>query len=193
MGLVEARIKKRIRKENIRHAILSTIATAGILTVALAAPNVLQLLKYGSGARSQHTSRIKRSFNSLTSRGFIKYVSSDKKSHIELTTKGELLLIKLSSGSAKLKKPPKWDSRWRIVIFDIPEKRKLSRDNLRLMLSSLGFLKLQGSVWVYPYECEDLLNLIKTDARLQKEVVYIVAEEIENDHIWRKKFGLPVI
>ena len=192
MGLIEEKVKKRVRKENIRHAILSTIATAGVLMVALAAPNVLKLLKYGSGTHSQYTSRIRRSLENLAARGFVVFVGSGNKAQAELTAKGELLLIKLSSGSARLKKPQKWDNRWRVVIFDIPERRKLTRDNLRLMLSSLGFLKLQSSVWVYPYECEDLLNLIKTDSRLRGEVVYMVVEEIENDHIWRKKFGLPL-
>ena len=188
--MIDERVRKRVRKENIRRAILSTIATAGVLAVALTAPNVLKLLKYRSGARSQHVSRVTRSLLNLEARGFIKYTGSGASARVELTPKGELLMMRLSAGSATLRKPLKWDNRWRIVIFDIPEKRKLARDNLRLMLSTLGFLKLQSSVWVYPHECEDLLNLIKTDVRLQKEVVYIVAEEIENDHILRKKFCL---
>ena len=192
MGAIEDRIKKRVRKENIRHAILSTIATAGVFTVALAAPNVLKLLRYGPGVQSQYRSRIRRSLDRLADRGFVVYRKKGKDARVELTPKGEILLLKLTSGMAHLTKPAKWDRRWRIVIFDVPEKRKLGRDNLRLMLTTIGFRKLQASVWVYPYDCEDLLSLIRADSRLQREVMYIVAEEIENDRIWRQKFGLPL-
>ena len=190
MGAIEDRIKKRVRKENIRRAILSTIATAGLLTVALAAPNVLKLLKYGPGVQSQYRSRIRRSLDRLRDRGFVTYRKKGKDTRVELTQRGEILLMKLSSGSAHIKRPVKWDRRWRIVIFDIPERRKFARDNLRLMLTTIGFRKLQASVWVYPYECEDVLTLIRTDSRLQREVMYIVAEEIENDRKWRHTFGI---
>ena len=53
MGLIEEKVKKRVRKENIRHAILSPLP-AGVLMVALAAPNVLKLLKYGSVLTAIH-------------------------------------------------------------------------------------------------------------------------------------------
>lgn len=43
-----------------------------------------------------------------------------------------------------------WDGKWRILIFDIPEKLRRYRDFLRTELSSLGFYQLQKSVWVHP-------------------------------------------
>lgn len=192
MGVIEKRVKKRARKANIRGALLATIAVAGTLAVALAAPNTLKLLKYGPGVRSQYHSRIRRSLTRLAEEGYIAYSKGGRGARVELTPKGELLLIKLSSGTARLKRPSQWDGRWRIVTFDIPERRKRARDHLRLMLTSLGFRKWQSSVWIYPYDCEDVLVLIREDPYLQKEVAYIVAEEIENDHTWRRKFGLPL-
>lgn len=87
-------------------------------------------------------------------------------------------------------KPKKWDGKWRILIFDISEKRKRDRDKLRFILRSIGFFKLQNSVWVYPYDCEDLINLLKTDLHIGKAILYIVADKIEYDINLKKRFDL---
>ena len=190
MGQMEKRIQKRVRKENIRAAILGTIAVAGVLTVGIAAPNVLKLLKYAPGIRSQYSSRVRRSLDNLVLRGYVTRIGKGKDARVEVTQRGRVLLEKIAIGTAGVRKPKKWDGRWRVVIFDISEGRKSTRDMLRRTLLSIGFLKLQHSVWVYPYACEDLINLIRTDAHLRRDVVYMVVEEIENDFSWRKKFGL---
>lgn len=47
----------------------------------------------------------------------------------------------------------KWDEKWRLVIWDIPEKKKKVRDTLRFKLKYLGFTKLQDSVWFSKKNC----------------------------------------
>lgn len=60
----------------------------------------------------------------------------------------------------KIKRPKKWDKQWRIVIFDIPEKKRFFRDVLRSHLKTIGFRMLQQSVFVFPYPCEkELIQL----------------------------------
>jgi phenylacetic acid degradation operon negative regulatory protein len=44
----------------------------------------------------------------------------------------------------------RWDGRWRLVIFDVPESRRLTRDKLRKYLHRRGFGYLQNSVWITP-------------------------------------------
>lgn len=57
---------------------------------------------------------------------------------------------------------PKKDGIWKIVIFDIPEKKRYVRTVLRSKLESLGFKKWQNSIWISPYfiapEIESELN-----------------------------------
>ena len=43
-----------------------------------------------------------------------------------------------------------WDGRWRMVVFDIPNKRTTQRVKLRRYLKDQGFGCLQNSVWVTP-------------------------------------------
>jgi len=42
----------------------------------------------------------------------------------------------------------RWDGKWRMVIFDIPEKMKSHRDTLRYVLAGAGYQRLQDSVWI---------------------------------------------
>ena len=53
-----------------------------------------------------------------------------------------------------------------------------------------GFLCIQGSVWVYPYDCEDLVALLKADLHIGKDVLYTIVEKIENDAWIKKHFNL---
>jgi CRISPR-associated endonuclease Cas2 len=77
-----------------------------------------------------------------------------------------------------------------VIIFDIPETKRFDRDNIRQSLISIGFLRLQNSVWVYPYNCEDLINLLKTYTETEKNVIYMIVDQIENDEEIKKYFGL---
>lgn len=60
---------------------------------------------------------------------------------------------------AKLKfDKEKWDGKWRLVIWDIPEKRRAARDLLRAKLKELGFKHWQKSVWATKKNCTKLLR-----------------------------------
>lgn len=47
----------------------------------------------------------------------------------------------------------KWDGKWRVVVFDIPEKNRRVRQALRMGLRMLEFKPLQKSVWVSKVDC----------------------------------------
>ncbi|KKT75590.1 MAG: hypothetical protein UW71_C0001G0001, partial [Parcubacteria group bacterium GW2011_GWB1_44_7] len=55
---------------------------------------------------------------------------------------------------------------------------------------SVGFMKLQKSVWVYPYDCEDFVNLIKADFKIGKDLLYLIVDSIENDKFIKEYFQL---
>ncbi len=51
-------------------------------------------------------------------------------------------------------KQPTVDSKWNIIIFDIPEKFRSVRNVLRQKLQDLGFKKWQNSIWISPFVIE---------------------------------------
>jgi phenylacetic acid degradation operon negative regulatory protein len=44
----------------------------------------------------------------------------------------------------------RWDGRWRLILFDVPEARRSKRNKLRGYLRDRGFGYLQNSVWITP-------------------------------------------
>ncbi|MDO8492626.1 MAG: CRISPR-associated endonuclease Cas2 [bacterium] len=176
---------------NIERIILRTLAVSGMLAIVLLAPNALMLLKQLDKGKKRKknpkyliTSAVKR----LSEKKLINV--DDKNGKVSLSPKGQHLLALLGDGNLKHKKQKTWDQKWRMVIFDIPEKRKRSREQLRLLLNQIGFLRLQDSVWVYPYETSEMITLLKIDNFLRQEVLYLVVEQIENDQIIRGYFNL---
>ena len=84
----------------------------------------------------------------------------------------------------------KWDFRWRIVSYDIPEQDKKLRDMVRRILARTGFKKLHHSLWIFPHECRELISLIKEETGLKKYLLYAVVDKIENEEHLKKLFSL---
>jgi phenylacetic acid degradation operon negative regulatory protein len=84
-----------------------------------------------------------------------------------------------------------WDGKWRIVMFDIPQKYERQRHLFRAKLKTLGFQMIQKSVFVIPYPCEQELSRVCHSLKLLDHVDVIVAETIgsKEDDI-KKLFGL---
>ncbi len=106
-----------------------------------------------------------------------------------LTKKGKMKALTYHFATMKISKG-KWDGRWRIVVFDIPEKIRNGRDALRAKLFSLGFHEFQKSVFVFPYECKDEVEFVVEFFGLRSFVRYGVLSEIDNDFYLRNIFHL---
>ena len=194
---VEEKVLQRAKRQNIQKAVLASIYLAAGLSLILMAPNAARLLKYVEkyiGPKPRLNRRISQAINRLRERGFIERVETDNGSALRLTAKGVELATSLEEEEKifEMQKPKKWDGKWRLVIFDIWERRRSVRDRLRTLLQRNGFVKVQNSVWVYPYDCEELFVFLRTKLRIGKGILYIVAEEIEHDEVLRKHFGLPL-
>jgi DNA-binding transcriptional regulator PaaX len=70
------------------------------------------------------------------------------------------------------------DGKLRIVLFDVPEKYKTSRDAFRRHLKAMGFKFVQDSVWVSSMPCEDLIKLTVGQHHLQKFVTVVVGKMV---------------
>jgi len=134
----------------------------------------------------RQTDSIRAARNRLVQKGLLTW--DNKK--LRITPKGEKELQGLSVPGFKLPKPRRWDGKWRVLIFDIPEQRKGLRDKLRRTLRIIGFARLQDSVWIYPYDCEDFVTLLKADFKIGKDLLYMIVDTLEYDTPLRKKFDL---
>lgn len=184
---MEKEVSRRTRNTRVQKAVLQTVAAAGMLSIALLAPNALQMLKIFEKSLSKKKRRsILASRERLLEHGLIEY----NKNFLRLTKKGEKKLAEIERREYKLPRPKRWDKKWRILIFDIPENKKGLRDKIRGTLVSIGFKWIQDSVWIYPYDCEDLVILLKADFQVGKELLYLIVEKIEHEEPLKEFFGL---
>jgi len=187
MGKLEERNRRRVKKGEIQKIILESVKLAGILSIGLVAPNVIGAMnKLGLISNKRQSEIVNSSASKLTKKGLLKFNGK----YYELTNEGKKKLRRLELEGYKFARPRKWDKKWRVIIFDIPEKKKKIRDQIRNLFVSAGFSRLQDSVWVYPYDCEDIIGLLKTDFGVGKDLLYMIVDEIENDKHLREEFEL---
>lgn len=109
---------------------------------------------------------------------------------LTLTIRGRTMLSELVEKTRASIEAREWDTKWRIAAFDIPEKFSTLRDRVRNTLKRAGFIKLQHSIWIFPHECDELMNLIQDEPGLSKYVLYGTLERIENEDQLKKAFKL---
>ncbi len=79
----------------------------------------------------------------------------------------------------EIRKP--WNKKWQMIIYDIPEEKKMIRKNLRNLLEDLGFKCLQRSVWLSPFTSRWIVNKITNIIDDPKHIFTFKAEFSRKD------------
>ncbi|MDP3763937.1 MAG: CRISPR-associated endonuclease Cas2 [bacterium] len=187
MGKLEEENRKRVRRGEIQKLILNSVKIAGVLSIGLVAPQVIGAMgKLGLIPNKRQEEIVRSSASKLVKKGLLIY----KDGRYELAQEGEKKLRQWELQEYKFNRPEKWDKKWRVIIFDIPEKKKKVRNQIRNLFILAGLSRLQDSVWVYPYDCEDIVGLLKTNLGVGGDLLYMIVDEIENDKHLREEFDL---
>lgn len=101
-------------------------------------------------------------------------LTSDKKLAYRLTDKGR---EKAVLASLKFEEQ-EWDGKWRLCIFDVPEKRRQARDLLRSKLKQWGFMRFQQSVWGTKKNCTKALRSFIKSVGIEDWVMVIESDNI---------------
>lgn len=160
---------------------LVLLATTGVFVALAVAPGLGAALKLIDPNPGKAMAKLERAMRRLVQDGDIE-VAPGKLKRYRLTTTGSRKLARLEFANYTLAKPKNiWDGKWRIVCFDIPETEQYIRKLFQRKLVELRFYRLQNSVFVYPYPCEELLELTHRAFELQKYIRTITAESIDNE------------
>ncbi|MBP9757740.1 MAG: CRISPR-associated endonuclease Cas2 [Candidatus Pacebacteria bacterium] len=190
---METDVRSARRKAYLQDAVLGVLAVSGVIAWAMIAPNTLQLLRWVGPNRSRFSERAKSAAGRLVAKGYARFEERDGKKYVRITPAGTLFLDRQMLQMQILKSGQvvkRWDGKWRMVVFDIPERRSGIRKRLRRLMIDIGFIRVQNSVWMYPYDCEDLVALIKAELRVGKDILYAIVDKVENDRWLRSKFRL---
>ena len=108
---------------------------------------------------------------------------------VSLTEKGRLRALNISFRNFYNRKE-KWDRKWRLVAFDIPDEVRKGRSALRYRLRLGGFYELQESLFLYPYDCEKEIKDFVELFKLEKYVRFGLLDYIDNEKDIKLKMGL---
>lgn len=115
---------------------------------------------------------------------------SDGHTYIMLSSKGKKRLKVALVSEISIQAQKKWDGKWRIVSFDIPREMRSRRYELLRELHRLGFEKVQQSMWVYPFPCEEEIKKITELLGIQDSIMLLEAKLDEiNDKYLQKHFA----
>lgn len=117
----------------------------------------------------------------LKKMGMIESFVENKETYYELTPRATKHIERIKYDDIKITKTKKWDKKWRIVIFDVPEDKKTGRDLFRRKIISMGFRQIQKSVYVYPFECTGEVLKVSSFLNLSRFVTIVIAEIVQGE------------
>lgn len=177
--------------------ILSLLGKGAILTGAFLAPKsaslLLPLVDESPDWREwkkYNISYLQRTLKRLEKQKQVKITEKDGQTILCLTKNGKRKILKYSLETLNIEKQKRWDRKWRLVLYDIPEKQKTISDIIRNTLKLWEFYQIQASVYIYPYPCASQIEFIREYYGLGDKIQYMVVEKIEHDQVFKEYFGL---
>lgn len=182
---------KKPRSEIVKD-IFYWLMVTGMISIAATSPYFIKnLLNQHRKWKKYPKKKIFDTFYNLKRQGFIKIQRHNHQIYISLTDEGKNKANWLQIDSLKINEPNKWDRKWRIVIFDIAQLKKIYREAFREKLKELGFYQLQKSNWIHPFDCRPEIELLKDFFGFtENELRLIVTADIGNDSKLKKIFKL---
>lgn len=153
---------------------------------------LINKIKNQSLSKKAAEKKVLRALKNLEKKEIIDLQEQNDKVIVYIKNKNHPKIIKYSIKSILefKKKSKKWDGKWFLVFFDVPETQRNKRNYLRKFLIQLGFYQYQKSVYLFPYECEKEVELIKKIVEGAKYMKYVIAEKIEDEPKAKTYFNL---
>lgn len=176
--------------------VLLTLALGSVVIVGATMPGLFKMIDSLARKRCSvnrySKKKIENSLVYLKKKKWLEIVSEKNgRVRVRLTNKGRKRLSEYSLDAIRIKKPKKWDGKWRVLMFDIPAYPKRynhAREALRNKIKDLGFFQIQKSVWAYPYDCEDEILFITEMFGVQTYVELLIVEKFLHEDSLVKNF-----
>ena len=174
--------------------LLMAIAIGGIAFVGALAPALFSIAE-GAGLRKKYSKKqLQNTFGLLKQRKLVEIIQEKNgKTKVILTNTGEKRVKEFCFEELRIQKARKWDKKWRVLVYDIPTKPKVynnAREALRAKIKEIGFVQLQKSVWVCPYECEDEILFLSESYRVTKFIEIFTVDKMLHSERLKRKFKL---
>lgn len=133
---------------------------------------------------------LRRALKKLEKQKLVEVEEKGNRAVVKLTENGKKRVLEANLDRLQIEKPARWDGKWRLIFYDILDGKRETRDKFRNILKSMGFYPLQESVYLHAYPCDKEVEFLRHYLGIAGEVRLILAEEIENDQLFRDYFGI---
>lgn len=173
--------------------VLRLLVTGSVITAGLALPGLLvgldkplhaYLNRLDKRARDREFRRIVYYMKSR------KFVRGDYEYGLQITKKGRQRLAALDLDGLEIKPPKRWDGKWRLILYDIPESHKRARNLFARRLYSLGLYQLQRSAWIHPFPCRSEIESLASAYSIDTYISYLETGHIDNQQTLLKHFAI---
>ena len=191
-----ARYEQRVRqaKESskvVGKGLLTLLAIAGVVTIVAVAPNMFAAVGKIKGRKKfVEKQPLRDTLQRLRKNGHISVESDADRYTIKLTEDGADTMLAQSLNDLRVRHPDRWDGQWRFVFFDIPNRHKWARDAFRQQLNVMGFYRMQESVFVHPFPCDEEMHFLVDMFGIGDYVRFFTAHECPEDGDIREFFVL---
>lgn len=185
---------RRIKAKYYTKEVLKYLLAIGFLTISGAGPYfAVSFWQHVLGNKKVSKRKHSDVFRYLLRRNLIICEREGVDMRISLTPEGKKAAGKYQIDELSIPRPLKWDGKWRIVMFDIPNTSTFVRDVFRRKLKEFGFYRLQKSIWVFPFPCREEVVLLRDFlGATKKQIQVLEIQKIEDDRFLRKAFEFPL-
>ena len=187
-------MKRRTNTSEVVNSILKGLVMAGMVGSVIVAPNLIQVGDKALSYLNKRSKKLKdaRALYYMKRKGLVDYREVKNGSYrLEITEAGRHRQYLSALSNIKVPTPAKWDKKWRLVMFDIPENQRKSRSSLSQKLNQMNFYQLQKSVWLYPYPCEKEIAVIKEAYQIPDDFIILAnVEIIDSEKVLKKHYSL---
>lgn len=111
----------------------------------------------------------------IVNQSWLKSRKIGNRSYYSMTPRGKK---RLNEAAARIYKqtPAAWNGKWCIATYNIPEKQRAMRDQMRKELAWMGFGMLANSVWISPHDLAERVKEIVESYKIADYVEIFSAE-----------------
>lgn len=182
-----------MRKIPFTETLLKDIAMVGI--VLLSGKHLVSGLRRAHQWKRNYENKkrehIRKALHNLSHRGLVSFqLAGNGEIKVTITKKGAQVVRRIDIETMTLPRQDRWDSVWRVVIFDIPNTKHKNRSAFTQQMKHMGFQLMQKSVWAYPYPCHEEIMILRKFYEIERYVTYLETTVVEDEPIWKAKFDL---
>lgn len=181
-----------LRGKSLTREILFITAAGPLVLSSLFLPNAVQMLKPLIKWRKNWDKIDRRliynAVRRLNQKRLVELVEKDDKLYIKITGNGKKVIKNFDYDDLELPKLKKWNKKWHLVIFDIPEKKSKERRAFSKKLKDVGFYPIQESVFIYPYDCRDEISFVCGFLEIDRYVNYCIVDALDKKEGDIRKF-----